>query len=213
MVQIMKHHDLQNFWDHTAQAERRLWASVMYSMVHDLCSPHKNYRARQDAEGWVGPYPSADFREVASLAGLDPQATWDRMSAMAELPFEERSWVRDSAAQVKSERRKGNIDVDVRGMSSLGDNITSVDQPVKHAKLVGFTEQFGEQTSCSLVFHLDSNSGERYHLSLGKVLATLKFAEKEGAIAPMPIEWWAKIGRRDGCCIQDEAGETNDLPD
>jgi hypothetical protein len=105
----MKHDNFESFWDRTAQAERRLWASVMYSMVHDLCAPHKNYRARQDAERWVGQYPSADFCEVASLAGLDPQATWDRMSAMAAMPFEERVWVRDTAAQVKSERRKASI--------------------------------------------------------------------------------------------------------
>tara|TARA_B110000977_G_C10953155_1_gene445466 strand:- start:534 stop:800 length:267 start_codon:yes stop_codon:yes gene_type:complete len=88
--------------------------------------------------------------------------------------------------------------------------MTNIDEtnslPPKHAKLVGFTEQFGELSPCSLVFHLDTGSGEKYHLSLGKVLATLKFAEEAGVIAPMSPEWWAKIGRRNGCCVQNEAG-------
>ena len=92
--------------DVISKAERRLWAPVLLSIVHDLCAPHRNFRDRQDAERWVGTYPSSDFREVVSLAGLDPQATWDRMRAMSALPFEDRIWVRDNATQVKSERRK-----------------------------------------------------------------------------------------------------------
>ena len=95
--------------DSSGQPERRLWASILLSMVHDLCAPHINFRARQDAERWIGPFPSADFRQVVSLAGLDPQATWDRLSAMAALPFEDRTWVRDNATQVKKERRKTRI--------------------------------------------------------------------------------------------------------
>jgi hypothetical protein len=94
--------------DNTGHPERRLWATILLSMVHDLCAPHRNFRARQDAERWVGPFPSADFREVASLAGLEPQATWDRMSALAALPFEDRNWVRDNATQVKKERRRSH---------------------------------------------------------------------------------------------------------
>ena len=100
--------------DGTGHPERRLWASILLSMVHDLCAPHRNFRARQDAERWIGPFPSADFRGVVSLSGLDPQATWDRLSAMAALPFEERTWVRDTATKVKSERRTSR-NVEERG--------------------------------------------------------------------------------------------------
>lgn len=96
--------------DVTSKAERRLWATVLLSIVHDLCAPHRNFRDRQTAERWVGTYPSSDFREVVSLAGLDPQATWDRMNAMAVLPFEDRIWVRDNATQVKRGRDKTRID-------------------------------------------------------------------------------------------------------
>lgn len=96
--------------DATSKAERRLWATVLLSIVHDLCAPHRNFRDRQTAERWVGTYPSSDFREVVSLAGLDPQATWDRLNAMAALPCEDRTWVRDNATQVKRERRKTRIE-------------------------------------------------------------------------------------------------------
>jgi tetratricopeptide (TPR) repeat protein len=121
-------------YDFSGQPERRLWESILLSMVHDLCAPHKNFSARQNAERWIGSYPSADFRQVVSLAGLDPQATWDRLSAMAALPFEDRTWVRDNATQVKNERRKtlhlllrtvqkslgsGNIDSAIQAAQSL----------------------------------------------------------------------------------------------
>jgi hypothetical protein len=99
-----------HFRDSSGQSERRLWASILLSIVHDLCAPHRNLRARTDAERWVGRYPSADFREVVSLAGFDPQATWERLSTMAALPFEERIWVRDTATQLRSERLKKHSD-------------------------------------------------------------------------------------------------------
>ena len=93
-------------FDPTAQAQRRLWASVLHSIVHDLCAPHRDYRARQDAERWVGEFLSADFREVTSLAGFDPQAVWDKLSKIAAVPHEDRPWERDVSVQARAARRK-----------------------------------------------------------------------------------------------------------
>ena len=57
-------------------------------MVHDLYigSP----RERTDAERWVGTYPSADFKEVVTLAGLDPVSVFDRLRAVCLIPHGER---------------------------------------------------------------------------------------------------------------------------
>ena len=92
--------------DPTAQAQRRLWASVLHAIVHDLCAPHRDHRARRDAERWVGEFLSADFREVTTLAGLDPQAAWDKLSKIAALPHADRPWVRDVSVQARAARRK-----------------------------------------------------------------------------------------------------------
>ena len=96
----------QFVFDPTAKAERNLWASVLHSIVHDLCAPHRDFRARRDAERWVGEFLSADFREVTSLAGFDPQAVWDKLSKIAVLPHEDRPWVRDVSVQARAARRK-----------------------------------------------------------------------------------------------------------
>ena len=95
----------QFMFDHRAEAERRLWASVLLSIIHDLCAPHRNFPARRDVELWIGAFPSSDFREVTSLAGLDPEAVWVNLSEIAALPHEDRPWIRDFSGQVKSERR------------------------------------------------------------------------------------------------------------
>ena len=93
-------------FDPAARAERNLWGSVLHAIVHDLCAPHRNFREGQDAERWVGAFPSADFCHVVSLAGLDPQAAWDNLSKIAALPHEDRPWVRDVSVQARAARRK-----------------------------------------------------------------------------------------------------------
>lgn len=98
-------------FDPDANAERDLWASVLHAIIHDLCAPHRNFRARQDAELWIGVFPSSDFREVTSLAGFDPDAVWDHLSKIADLPYEGRPWVRDVSTQVRQVRRKVNSQV------------------------------------------------------------------------------------------------------
>ena len=95
----------QFMFDHSADAERRLWASVLLSIIHDLCAPHRDFRARQDAERWVGEFLSSDFREVTSLAGFDPEAVWKNLSKIGALPHEDRPWIRDFSGQVKNERK------------------------------------------------------------------------------------------------------------
>ena len=84
---------------------------------------------------------------------------------------------------------------------------------MNRANLTGFTEQFGELTTTSLVFHFQDAAGVRYDLSLGHVLLALKFAEEEGVITPYPDEWWAKVGRSDGCSFQDARRAKNDPQD
>lgn len=96
-------------FDPAARAERSLWASVLHAMVHDLCAPHRNFRARQDAERWVGAFPSADFCHVVSLAGFDARAAWDNLSKIAALPHADRPWVRDVSKQAGDGRRKQAI--------------------------------------------------------------------------------------------------------
>lgn len=74
-----------------AEAERNLWASVLLAMVHDLYvgSP----RERTDAERWVGTFPSADFKLLVSLAGLDPISVFDRLRHVCLIPHDERKQI------------------------------------------------------------------------------------------------------------------------
>lgn len=68
-------------------AERQLWASVLLLAVSDLTSPGRMHSPeRRAAESWVGTYPSKDFREVATLAGLDPHAAHSRVRKLMDDP-------------------------------------------------------------------------------------------------------------------------------
>lgn len=40
----------------------------------------------------------------------------------------------------------------------------------------------------------------RFTMGLGTVLACLQFAEKEGAVPPLPADWWFKVGARYPAC-------------
>jgi hypothetical protein len=92
-------------FDPTARCERNPWTSVLHAVVHDLCAPHRDVNARRDAERWVGAFPSSDFRVIATLAGFDPDAVWDKLSKVAALSHDRRPWVRDVLVQVRSDRR------------------------------------------------------------------------------------------------------------
>ncbi|WP_170566230.1 hypothetical protein [Ruegeria atlantica] len=52
------------------RACRALWQAVLLRLVRDLVSNAPN-AVREEAERWVGPYPSRAFREVCDRAGLD----------------------------------------------------------------------------------------------------------------------------------------------
>lgn len=95
-------------YDRTSRAEQKLWATVLHSLVHDICAPHRDPFARRDAERWVGEYPCSDFREVTSLAGFDPDAVWEKLSKIIALPHEDRRWVRDVSVQARADNRSLN---------------------------------------------------------------------------------------------------------
>ena len=102
----MRHTASPQTFSYRPEGEQVLWAHVLLTQVRDLCARHGEFHARRDAERWVGDYPSVDFRAVVSLAGLDPQAVWERLHAMRALPVDERPWLVDIAHTVDRERRK-----------------------------------------------------------------------------------------------------------
>lgn len=67
------------------------------------------------------------------------------------------------------------------------------------ARLIGVTEHPGEQTQCSLVFHLETDGGERLDLTHANVMQALRFAQECGAIPKLPEDWWARDGGTNGC--------------
>lgn len=72
--------------------EHQLWATVLLTVVHDLCATSPfNWKEQREAERWVGSFPSRDFREVVSLAGLDPDAVWERLNLICTTPARSRS--------------------------------------------------------------------------------------------------------------------------
>ena len=75
------------------------------------------------------------------------------------------------------------------------------------ARLTGFTEQFGELSSCSIVFHLAGEEDQHYHLRLGDVLRALRFAEAEGVIEALPVAWWVRAREIDRDAVQLDAGD------
>lgn len=84
------------------QPELRLWQAILTEQVHDLfsltCQHHPTRgpivfksRACEDAETWVGAFPSQNFNEVCMLAGLDPVAVHERLRRILSLPDHERA--------------------------------------------------------------------------------------------------------------------------
>lgn len=71
--------------------ETSLWACVLQRTFYDLCNPsYAGQRFREDAERWVGDYPSATFSLVVSLAGLEPDAVWPTLKKIARSDVSER---------------------------------------------------------------------------------------------------------------------------
>lgn len=95
----------------------------------------------------------------------------------------------------------------------MSEQVTPEETEITLVGLDGFTENFGELSQCSLIFHFSNPKGHKYHLSLKGVVTSLKFAEKQRLIAPLPDGWWQDLGNIDGCGIQTAPGETNDLSD
>lgn len=82
--------------------ERRLWLEVLGAVVRDLQSTSlASKSARDDAISWVGTFPSRDFREVCSLACLDPEAVHCRLRRMIDASPE---------GQAKHLKLKGSLD-------------------------------------------------------------------------------------------------------
>lgn len=67
------------------------------------------------------------------------------------------------------------------------------------ARLVGVTEYPGEQTQCSLVFHLETEAGQRLDLTHANIMQALRFAQDSGVMPALPEDWWARDGGRHGC--------------
>ena len=78
---------------------RRLWQSVVMMAIRDLCNSHPLMeKNRQGAEIWIGTFPSADFREVCLLAGLDARKAHNALRGLCQQPPKRRSeWFRTLA--------------------------------------------------------------------------------------------------------------------
>jgi hypothetical protein len=69
------------------------------------------------------------------------------------------------------------------------------------ARLAGVIENPGEPAACSLVFELATEDGRTFHLTLGMLLETLRFAQDQGIMPALSEHWWARTGRTDGCAL------------
>jgi hypothetical protein len=86
-------------------SSKRLWQTVIVLAIRDLCNPHPGKtRDRQSAELWVGTFPSADFREVCQLAGLEARRAHTALSHLCRLAPESRLALLE--AQAPSTRSK-----------------------------------------------------------------------------------------------------------
>lgn len=87
---------------------RRLGAEIVWRAIADLCSP-STYLAgeREDVERWIGSYPTKDFRIVCDLAGLEAEAAWSRLRALADLPVKERArWFHENSVCDRTKERR-----------------------------------------------------------------------------------------------------------
>ncbi len=65
--------------------------------VRDLCSTHPAHKTKRvEVERWIGTYPSRDFVEVVTLAGIDPRAVHDRLSSLCAQSAAQRHAFKDA---------------------------------------------------------------------------------------------------------------------
>ncbi len=70
--------------------ERTLWHMVLTVALRDLCEPDDSLN-RREAIAWLGKKrPTQDFSHVVTLLSLDAEVTWERLRAIAALPYAER---------------------------------------------------------------------------------------------------------------------------
>jgi len=71
--------------------ERDIWQAVLIRVIRDLCpNGYSGHQDRLSAERWVGTYPGADFRQVCTLADIDPDCAHRFFLALCALPVGER---------------------------------------------------------------------------------------------------------------------------
>ena len=89
------------------KASKLLWQSVVMVALRDLCNSHPlKEENRQGVERWIGVFPSADFREVCLLAGLDARKAHIAFRGLCQKPPKHRSeWLRTLNYRVSAERR------------------------------------------------------------------------------------------------------------
>lgn len=74
--------------------ERALWAGVLITVYNDLISTKVTKEAvnnRRDAIRWLGSRPSAQFERICQMAGVEADATHERLTRIAQLSIAERS--------------------------------------------------------------------------------------------------------------------------
>jgi len=72
--------------------EQEIWQAVLVRLVRDLMSSgYSNASVREDAERWVGSFPSSDFRMVCLLAGYDHLRVHRVLKSTCAIAPEERS--------------------------------------------------------------------------------------------------------------------------
>lgn len=80
-----------------------VWQAVLVRVIRDLMSAgFSNASFREDAERWVGSYPSADFRLVCQLAGFDYLRAHRVLMAACRVPPEQRFQLLEKLDQAQS---------------------------------------------------------------------------------------------------------------
>ena len=95
-----------------AFAVQNMWTSVLVQVARDLTRVQCDETAM--AERWIGTYPTRDFCDVCTLAGLEPSASHAWFRALCDTPFEDRKTlahglditVSDAAARRSAGRTK-----------------------------------------------------------------------------------------------------------
>ena len=74
-----------------AFAVQNIWVSVLVQVARDLTrGPQRQSGHTAMAERWIGTYPTRDFRDVCTLAGLEPSASHAWFRRLCDASFEDR---------------------------------------------------------------------------------------------------------------------------